>query len=232
MSPDAGMSASGRAEERPSHLLEEVRALRGLIERNAVENEHASELGAELRQAIEEANLLRLMAPREVGGLEADPQLLIDVLRELSYYDGSTGWYCGAVMTAAAVAGAFLGDRAGRHHRPAVPAGRAVAVGQLPQHVDQQLRIGLQPADLPRRHQPQQVRLLERLAQLRAEFAGVFVLRGAALDQAAQGADLLQQAGGPLAGQDLGLHGPLLSAIFGPQPKPSRKAEVLDRPVN
>lgn len=98
--------------ERASNLLDEVRGLRGLIERSASAHEHASELGAELVRAIEDSNLLRLMAPREVGGLEADPQLLIDVLRELAYADGSTGWYCGAVMTAGAVAGAFLGDRA------------------------------------------------------------------------------------------------------------------------
>ena len=98
--------------EPASSLLEEVRGLRGLIGRSAAAHEHASELGAELVRAIEDSNLLRLMAPREVGGLEADPQLLIDVLRELAYADGSTGWYCGAVMTAGAVAGAFLGDRA------------------------------------------------------------------------------------------------------------------------
>lgn len=138
MSMDA-MSTPERTGERTASLLEEVRALRGLIERSAAEHENASELGAELRQAIEESNLLRLMAPRAVGGLEADPQLLIDVLRELSYYDGSTGWYCGAVMTAGAVAGAFLGERAvdaifggegrARAAGQAAPLGKAERVG-------------------------------------------------------------------------------------------------------
>ena len=132
-------SRSVRAGERALSVLEEVRAMRGLIERSALESENASELGPELRQAIEASNLLRLMAPREVGGLEADPQLLIDVLRELSYYDGSTGWYCGAVMTAGAVAGAFLGERAvdaifggagkARAAGQAAPLGKAERVG-------------------------------------------------------------------------------------------------------
>jgi indole-3-acetate monooxygenase len=94
------------------HAMEQVKSLRELLERSADANEHASELGAEVREAIEQSDILRLMSPREVGGIEADPQLLIDVVRELSYYDGSTGWYCGAVMTAGAVAGAFLGERA------------------------------------------------------------------------------------------------------------------------
>ncbi|CAN7375169.1 acyl-CoA dehydrogenase family protein [Phenylobacterium sp. LjRoot219] len=133
------METQALAGERASGPLEEVRALRGLIERSAAAHEHASELGAELLRAIEDSNLLRLMAPREVGGLEADPQLLIDVLRELAYCDGSTGWYCGAVMTAGAVAGAFLGDRAveaifggggkARAAGQAAPQGKAERVG-------------------------------------------------------------------------------------------------------
>ena len=61
------------------------------------------------------------------------------MLRELSYYDGSTGWYCGAVMTAGAVAGAFLGERAieaifggrgkARAAGQAAPQGKAERVG-------------------------------------------------------------------------------------------------------
>ena len=43
-----------------------------------------------------------------IVGVNRDP-FGIDVLRELSYYDGSTGWYAGASMTGSAIAGAFLG---------------------------------------------------------------------------------------------------------------------------
>jgi alkylation response protein AidB-like acyl-CoA dehydrogenase len=38
-----------------------------------------------------------MMAPRELGGLECDPAELIAVIRELSYWDGSAGWYAAAV---------------------------------------------------------------------------------------------------------------------------------------
>ena len=133
------MEAQALVELKPPGPLDEVRALRELIERCADADNGASQLAPEVIAAIEEADILRLMAPREVGGLEADPQALINVLRELSYYDGSTGWYCGAVMTAGAVAGAFLGDRAvdaifggkgkARAAGQAAPLGKAERVG-------------------------------------------------------------------------------------------------------
>lgn len=92
--------------------LEQVRALRALIEDSAAAHEDATQLGEDVLEALHASDILGLMAPAELGGGEADPQTLIDVIGELSYLDGSTGWYCGAVMTAAAVAGAFLGERA------------------------------------------------------------------------------------------------------------------------
>ena len=106
------MDASDLIGGEPAGSLQQVRALRALIEASTAAHEGASQLGDDVLEALHDSDILGLMAPRELGGGEADPQVLIDVIRELSYYDGSTGWYCGAVMTAAAVAGAFLGDRA------------------------------------------------------------------------------------------------------------------------
>lgn len=106
------MDGSDHIGEEPTGALAQVRALRSLIEASAQAHEGASQLGDDVLEALDQSDIFGLMAPRELGGGEADPQVLIDVIRELSYYDGSTGWYCGAVMTAAAVAGAFLGDRA------------------------------------------------------------------------------------------------------------------------
>jgi indole-3-acetate monooxygenase len=62
--------------------------------------------------ALERVELFKIIAPRVVGGMEAHPRQVIDALRTLSYFDGSTGWYCQAAVTGPAVAGAFLGDRA------------------------------------------------------------------------------------------------------------------------
>lgn len=92
--------------------LGRVRALGPMIDAAAAENEFATELAPQVVQAIDAAGVFALMAPREVGGGEAHPLELIDVIAELSYWDGSAGWYAHAVMTGGSVAGAYLGDRA------------------------------------------------------------------------------------------------------------------------
>jgi alkylation response protein AidB-like acyl-CoA dehydrogenase len=106
------MSADDLGRDEAAWVMDQVRALRDLIERAADAHDDANELAPEVMAALDASCVFGLMAPRELGGGEAEPSLLIDVIRELSYYDGSTGWYCGAVMTAAAVAGAYLGERA------------------------------------------------------------------------------------------------------------------------
>jgi alkylation response protein AidB-like acyl-CoA dehydrogenase len=100
MSPDAGA------------LIASVRALRDLIEKSADANEEATQLSADVIDALERVELFKIIAPRVVGGMEAHPRQVIDALRTLSYFDGSAGWYCQAAVTGPAVAGAFLGDRA------------------------------------------------------------------------------------------------------------------------
>ncbi len=93
-------------------VMRRVAGLRDLIETSADRDEEATEIAAEVAEAIEAAGLFKLIAPTSVGGMEADPQVAIDALRAISYYDGSTGWYAGAAMMGGAVAGAFMGDRA------------------------------------------------------------------------------------------------------------------------
>lgn len=93
-------------------LMERLDALRDLIESSADADEEATQLSDEVLDALEQAELFKIMAPRVVGGMEAHPRLVIDALRKLSYFDGSTGWYCQAAVTGPAVAGAYLGDRA------------------------------------------------------------------------------------------------------------------------
>jgi alkylation response protein AidB-like acyl-CoA dehydrogenase len=92
--------------------LERIRALGPMIEAAAAANPDATELAPEVIAALDDAGVFAMMAPREVGGSEATPDELIDVIAELSYWDGSAGWYAHAVMTGGSVAGAFLGDRA------------------------------------------------------------------------------------------------------------------------
>ncbi|MGE3693136.1 MAG: acyl-CoA dehydrogenase family protein [Novosphingobium sp.] len=92
--------------------LDRARALGPMIDAAAQANEEATELAPEVWQAIQDAGLFSIMVPREAGGGEVHPVEQIDVIAELSYWDGSTGWYGHAVMTGGGVAGAFLGDSA------------------------------------------------------------------------------------------------------------------------
>jgi alkylation response protein AidB-like acyl-CoA dehydrogenase len=89
-----------------------IRALGPMIDAAAAANEDATELSPEVVAALDEAGVFAMMAPRELGGAYAHPRDLIDVISELSNWDGSTGWYTHAVMTGGSVAGAFLGPRA------------------------------------------------------------------------------------------------------------------------
>jgi alkylation response protein AidB-like acyl-CoA dehydrogenase len=118
---------------------ERIRALGPMIDAAAAANPDATELPREVVTALDAIGVFALMAPRDVGGGEAPPDALIDVISELSYWDGSTGWYAHAVMTGGSVAGAFLGERAvaaifpgGRFAHAAgqaAPTGKAVREG-------------------------------------------------------------------------------------------------------
>lgn len=104
-SPPASTPASGG-------WLDRIRALGPRIDAAAAASGDADRMPREIVELLDGIGVYALMAPREVGGGEADPATLIDVISELSYWDGSTGWYAHAVMTGGAVAGAFLGERA------------------------------------------------------------------------------------------------------------------------
>jgi alkylation response protein AidB-like acyl-CoA dehydrogenase len=80
-----------------------------LIERNASENDRLGRLTDESARALCESGLLGLLVPRELGGIEADPGLYIDVIEELSYADGSFGWVTMATTFTIMGAAAWLG---------------------------------------------------------------------------------------------------------------------------
>ena len=116
-----------------------IRALGPMIDAAATANERITELSPDVVRAMDDAGVFAMMAPREVGGTEDHPSDLIDVISELSYWDGSAGWYAHAVMTGGSVAGAFLGDKAAEAIFPggkfahaagqAAPTGTAVREG-------------------------------------------------------------------------------------------------------
>jgi len=73
-------------------LLSQARALRPLIEAEAEATDRALTLTRPLVDAFARTHLFHLMVPRELGGLDADSDVLLDVFEELAYADGSVGW--------------------------------------------------------------------------------------------------------------------------------------------
>ena len=130
--------ARSRAQEQVS-WLEKARAIGPMIDAAASRDEQATQLSQDVVHAIDEAGLFAIMVPAELGGGEAHPGDVIDAISELSYWDGSAGWYSHAVMTGGAVAGAYLGPRAAEAIFPgghfvraagqAAPTGKAVREG-------------------------------------------------------------------------------------------------------
>jgi len=75
-----------------SEPLAEARALRPLIEAQADATDDAITLTEPVVDAFVRSGLFHLMVPRALGGLEADPDTIIDVFEELAQADGSIGW--------------------------------------------------------------------------------------------------------------------------------------------
>jgi alkylation response protein AidB-like acyl-CoA dehydrogenase len=89
-----------------------ARGLRELIMSHAAQSERQCHLDDPVVEALRDAGLFATLVPTDLGGLEADPVSAVEVVAEVSYADGSTGWTLMANMVTSALAGAFLGDEA------------------------------------------------------------------------------------------------------------------------
>jgi alkylation response protein AidB-like acyl-CoA dehydrogenase len=117
---------------RQVQLLASAKAARAAIEQGAVASETARRLVDEVANVLHEAGLYWLQVPSCLGGSEADAVTAFEVLEEVSYADGSTGWNLLAGTTTLALAGAFLGDEAVAEifaDRRAVSAGQVAPLG-------------------------------------------------------------------------------------------------------
>jgi alkylation response protein AidB-like acyl-CoA dehydrogenase len=89
-----------------------ARALRPVIEAGATEGERLGYIPDDVARAIADAGLFGLFVPREMGGIEADPDTYITTIEELSYADGSTGWVLMATTFGISGAALWLGPSA------------------------------------------------------------------------------------------------------------------------
>jgi indole-3-acetate monooxygenase len=83
-----------------------------LRERGA-EIEQAGELPPDVVTALRETGVFRLWLPVELGGYEAPPIEVLEVLQLLAAADGSTGW-CAATGVGSNIAGALLAEPVAR----------------------------------------------------------------------------------------------------------------------
>jgi alkylation response protein AidB-like acyl-CoA dehydrogenase len=72
--------------------LKTARELRGVIEAGAAEGARLGYIPDSVVRPLIDAGMWGLKIPREFGGSEVDARTYIDVIEELSYADGSTGW--------------------------------------------------------------------------------------------------------------------------------------------
>ncbi len=73
-------------------LVGAARELGPLIRRGVGQGERDRRLPVATARALREAGFFRLCRPRSLGGLEADPLTVLEVVEELARHDGSAAW--------------------------------------------------------------------------------------------------------------------------------------------
>lgn len=96
-----------RAPER-DELLAAIERLRPALEEWSTVADRERAYPAQGVAALHDAGLFRLLAPREVGGLEVDPITKTEVLEALAYIDANAAWTVMIGSTAAALVGCTL----------------------------------------------------------------------------------------------------------------------------
>ena len=92
--------------------LEIARQLRELIESEADDVETAGTTTDPIVNALNDAGLFRLSTPKDLGGIEANVDTIIDVCEELAFADGSVGWAFAQNITVGAYAAYLHPDHA------------------------------------------------------------------------------------------------------------------------
>jgi indole-3-acetate monooxygenase len=90
-------------------LLHAARALAPRISALAEETERGRRLPAELVSAFAQAGFFGMCVPKDIGGPELDPAVLVDVVETLSAADGAAGW-CTMIAATTSVLAAYLPD--------------------------------------------------------------------------------------------------------------------------
>lgn len=90
--PGPGGSVPGGRGTTRGELVSRAQALQPLIREHAAATERDGRLAAPVVEALREAGLLRLWAPRTHGGYEVDLSTAVEVARAIAEADAATGW--------------------------------------------------------------------------------------------------------------------------------------------
>jgi alkylation response protein AidB-like acyl-CoA dehydrogenase len=134
-----GQTDEGNGQPLPrEEILRRARQVTPLITRDASAIEAGKDITEEVRQALWDSRLFWIYLPPELGGCGADVTTAIEVMEEIAYADGSTGWtyFCNISGTAVAMAYGteqmvdtlFRGDEQAVLCGTFAPIGRAVRV--------------------------------------------------------------------------------------------------------
>lgn len=89
-------------------LLAEIEAIAPILAEHTPESERLGRLDDPTTEALRKTRLARLLCPRELGGLEADPLTTLEVIEALARIDASASWVVGILAGTGSIAGAFL----------------------------------------------------------------------------------------------------------------------------
>ena len=102
------LSRIGDHESLRDELLAEVEAVAPILTEHAPQSEKLGRLNEPTVEALRKTRLLGFACPRELGGYEADPITVMEVLEAVTRIDGSAGWTLGILALTSAITGAFL----------------------------------------------------------------------------------------------------------------------------
>jgi alkylation response protein AidB-like acyl-CoA dehydrogenase len=110
------MDRSDPAPADSRELLAAARAIAPVVESGVRAGERAGTLPAETVAALRGCGVFGMLLPRELGGLEVEPLVAVDVIEEIARQDGSAGWCAGiAAISNAIMASRLEGDDAAKH---------------------------------------------------------------------------------------------------------------------
>lgn len=93
-------------------LMARIEGITPLLMSQADENENTGHLTDAAIDALHDSGVFRLGIPRELGGYEASPSQVIEVIEKLSYADASTGWAVMALQMITGTTAAYQGKDA------------------------------------------------------------------------------------------------------------------------